>query len=178
MIRARPHPGLGVLLALWVTAAAAHGAAPPFRLLEPGAPAPAFSLKGLDGEPHEVGSGAAGPELLFFWSVYCPNCKEAMPGLVDLYRRWAPRGLRVWAINVDGERFSNAVRAYVRGMDLPFPVLYDRLEGDLLVAADPLGVTKTPTLYLLDPEGRVLLHQAVRLEYDVVEQALADLPAP
>ncbi len=177
MIRARPHLGLGVLLALWVTGAAAHAAAPSFRLLEPGAPAPVFSLRGLDGELHRV-VGTGGPELLFFWSVYCPNCKEAMPGLVDLYRRWAPRGLRVWAINVDGERFSNAVQAYVRGMDLPFPVVYDRLEGDLLVAADPFGVTKTPTLYLVGPEGRVVLHQAVRLEYDVVERALADLPAP
>ena len=178
MNRAGPHPGLAVVVALWATVAAAHAGASGFRLLEPGAPAPTFSLKGLDGELHQVGADAGRPELLFFWSVYCPNCKEAMPGLVDLYRRWAPKGLRVWAVNVDGERFSNAVRAYVRGMDLPFPVVYDRLEGDLLVAADPLGVTKTPTLYLVGPEGRVMLRQAVRLEYGVVERALADLSAP
>ncbi len=163
-------------VAVWAAAAGAGGGA--FRLLAPGAPAPAVELAGLDGQMHRVGGLRGSPQLLFFWSVFCPNCKEALPELVALYGRWKEQGLRVWAVSVDGERFSNAVRAYVRDMELPFPVVYDRLEGEDLVAADPYGVTKTPTLYVVSPEGRVALCQTVRVDFRTVEQTLRALTGP
>ena len=102
----------------------------------------------------------------------CPNCKEAMPGLVSLYGKRRDEGLQVWAVNVDGDRFSNAVRAFVEDLKLPFPVVFDRLEGELLVAADPLGVSKTPTLFVADSEGKILLRQNVDMDYDAVEESL------
>lgn len=169
--------GLAVLLALWAAAAAASGG-PTFRLLDPGEAVAPFSLRDLEGREHRVAAADGNPELLFFWSVYCPNCKDAMPGLVDLVNRWGERGLRVWAVNVDGERFSNGVRAYVRDMELPFPVVYDRLEGETLVAADPLGVRRTPTLYLLDGAGKVVGRQVIEVDYDLLERDLARILPP
>jgi peroxiredoxin len=135
---------------------------------------PAMSLRDLDGGLHDVGEALGkGPLVVFFWSVYCPNCKDAMPGLVSLYGRRRAQGMTVWAINVDGDRFSNAVRAYVEDLQLPFPVVFDRLEGELLVAADPLGVSKTPTLFVADGRGKILLRQTVDVDYDAVEDSLA-----
>ena len=113
--------------------------------------------------------------MIFFWSVFCPNCKEAIPDLVALHESWSTRGLDVWAVNVDGDRFSNAVVAYLREANLPFPVVYDRLEGEVLVAADPLGVTKTPTLYLAAGDGQIALRQVVQMNYEEVERTLAGL---
>ncbi|MBI5017001.1 MAG: TlpA family protein disulfide reductase [Deltaproteobacteria bacterium] len=140
----------------------------------PGDRLPDVVLQDLTGGDHELAAALGkGPVVVFFWSVYCPNCKEAMPGLVGLHRKWRERGLTVWAVNVDGDRFSNAVRAYVSDMELPFPVLYDRLEGDLLVAADPLGVSKTPTLFLADGDGRILLRQTVEVDYEALATAVA-----
>ncbi|WP_169709382.1 TlpA family protein disulfide reductase [Deferrisoma camini] len=153
-------------------------AEPLFRLLDPGEQVAPFELRDPQGASHRLARAEGTPELLFFWSVYCPNCKEAMPGLVELSRRWQGRGVRVWAVNVDGERFSNAVRSYVRAMELPFPVVYDRLEGETLVAADPLGVTKTPTLYLLDGKGRVVTRQVVEVDYAQLERDLERLLSP
>lgn len=138
-----------------------------------GDPMPALALDDLGGARRDLAADAGkGPVLLFFWSVYCPNCKDAVPGLVDLYRRWEAKGLRVWAVNVDGDRFSNAVRAYVSDMELPFPVVYDRLEGESLVAADPLGVSKTPTLFLAGRDGRILLRQTIDIDYGTLAAAL------
>ncbi len=169
--------GLALLVAL---AAAVAGAStrPTFRLLDPGEAVAPFSLRDLDGADRRIAAADGNPEILFFWSVYCPNCKEAMPGLVELAGRWADRGLRVWAVNVDGERFSNGVRVYVRDMDLPFPVVYDRLEGEILVAADPLGVRRTPTLYLLDGAGKVVERQVIEVDYDLLERDLARILPP
>ncbi len=164
-------------LTAWAVAAGG-GDVPLFRLLDPGERIPSFTLEDLAGREHRLGGPGAGPELLLYWSVFCPNCKEVMPEVAGLHREWAGRGLTTWAINVDGDRFSNAVGAYLQEADLPFPVVYDRLDGQVLVAADPLGVTKTPTLYLADARGRVVLRQAVEIDLEAVRKALADAHGP
>lgn len=164
----------GALLAV-VLAGAPAGAGGPGGAGLPGQVVPSIVLRDLDGGLHDVAEAlGTGPLIIFFWSVYCPNCKEAMPGLVSLYERRRHQGTRVWAVNVDGDRFSNAVRAFVDDLNLPFPVVFDRLEGDLLVAADPLGVSKTPTLFVADPEGRILVRQTVEMDYDTVEESLGN----
>lgn len=137
---------------------------------------PPMILLDLEGTRRELSPAPwKGPVLVFFWSVYCPNCKDAMPDLIRLYKNWGARGITIWAINVDGERFSNAVKAYVQDMALPFPVVLDRLEGELLVAADALGVSKTPTVILAGVNGRILLRQAIDVEYEVIENSLEAL---
>ncbi len=134
---------------------------------------PPMTLYDLDGAPHTVGGVAEqGADLLLFWSVYCPDCKEAMPRVAAWYAARPAGDLRVWAVNVDGERFSNAVRAFVRDMELPFPVLYDRLEGDYFVAADRLGVSRTPTVFVVGPGGTVLHRQIVALDLAALAAAV------
>jgi len=150
-----------------------------FQLRDPGEPLPAMTLNDTEGVPHTLDPGSAGrPVLLYFWSVYCPNCKEAMPDLVELATGAAGEQVEVWGINVDGERFSNAVKVYVRDMQLPFPTVYDRLEGEYLVAADPLGVSKTPTLYLSGRDGKILLRQVVQIDTGAVAAALQAAATP
>lgn len=116
-----------------------------------------------------------GVVCIYFWSVFCPNCKEAMPILLELNSAWEKKGLTIWAVNVDGDRFSNAVKAYLDDAGLPFSVAYDKLDGELLVAADPMGVSKTPTLILLDREGRLALRQEINIEPPVIAKKLDEL---
>ena len=167
---------VGLVLACQAAAADPAGM---FRLREPGESLPAMTLNDMEGAPHSLDPATAGrPVLLFFWSVYCPNCKEAMPELMELATGAAGQQVLVWAINVDGEAFSNSVKAYVRDMKLPFPTVYDRLEGEYLVAADPLGVSKTPTLYLADRTGTIRLRQVIQIDTRAVVAALQASVAP
>ena len=155
---------------LWLMPSA--GAAEMFKLREPGEPLPKITLNDTSGQPQTLDPATLGrPVLLFFWSVYCPNCKEAMPGLME-FTSAAAGSAEVWAVNVDGERFSNAVQVYVRDMELPFPTVYDRLEGEYLVAADPLGVSRTPTLYVAGADGKILLRQVVEIDLKAVSEVL------
>lgn len=171
--------GLVCCVLAWTGAAVAADPPGMFQLREPGETLPAMTLNDMEGVPHSLDPATAGrPVLLFFWSVYCPNCKEAMPALVELATGAAGDKVLVWAINVDGERFSNAVKVYVRDMELPFPTVYDRLEGEYLVAADPLGVSKTPTLYLADQSGTILLRQVIEIDTRAVVAALQAAAAP
>jgi len=165
-------------VSLWASLAlgVAVSAGGELRLREPGETLPPMTLYDLDGRPHTLAPGGGEvPMLLFFWSVSCPDCREAMPGLAAFHTSEQSRGVLVWAINVNGQPFSNSVRAYATDMELPFPVLYDRLEGDSLVAADPLGVSRTPTLYLAGADGKIVLRQVIRLDLEAVARAVSVL---
>ncbi len=150
------------------------------RLIEPGEKLESMVLEDRQGSSHDIsrpmdGVEGSGPVAIYFWSVFCPNCKEVMPDLVNFYNKWRPYGLTLWAVNVDGARFSNAVDAYLEDSGLPLPVVMDRLDGELLIAADPLGVSKTPTLYLADAEGVVVLLQEIKIETAAADRAMAEM---
>lgn len=168
-----------LVLGLALLTARAGADQPPegmFVPLKPGEPLPCMELRDRAGNVHDVsraeegGRPAPGPVVLLFWSAFCPNCLEVIP---EVARFAETNNLCFWAVNVDGEQFSNAVDAYLKNNKLDLPTVYDRLEGEYLVAADPLGVSKTPTLYLADARGRVVLHQVVEIDLDAARTALA-----
>ncbi len=123
-------------------------------LVQRGEKAPAFSLEDVDGRPVSFRPGRGRAALVVFWSVFCPMCKEMMPGINRFSERHGGT-VRVVAVNLDGKRFSNAVRAWMKESTPRFPVGLDELRDDFFVASDPFGVEKTPTAILVDEAGRV-----------------------
>ncbi|HEX9205111.1 MAG TPA: TlpA disulfide reductase family protein [Candidatus Deferrimicrobiaceae bacterium] len=123
-------------------------------LLSAGEKAPGFSLRDVDGNEVHFPPGDGRPALVVFWSVFCPMCRELMPGIGDFAVRHGA-AVRVIGVNLDGSRFAGSVRDYLREMALPFPVGLDALRGDLFIASDPFGVEKTPTAVLVDGGGTV-----------------------
>ncbi|MCL5885035.1 MAG: TlpA family protein disulfide reductase [Deltaproteobacteria bacterium] len=151
-----PVPALLLFLLLPVLAPAhAMGDQQKLRpLLHTGEKAPGFSLRDVDGKPVAFRPGHGKPALVVFWSVFCPMCREMMPG-IDRFAARHGRNVRVIAVNLDGKRFTNAVRAWLKEADPRFPVGLDELRGDYFVASDPYGVEKTPTAVLVDGAGLV-----------------------
>ena len=178
MIRRRALLALLACLLVSALAALAPAAQPPegmFLPLEKGEKLPCMQLNDRQGKLHDVsravrdGKPVAAPVVLLFWSAFCPNCHEVIPEVAAFAK---DKELCFWAVNVDGEQFSNAVDAYLERNNFDLPTVYDRLDGEYLVAADPLGVMKTPTLYLADAEGRVLLHQVIKIDLEAAGAAL------
>lgn len=123
-------------------------------LVREGEPAPSFTLNRLDGGSFLFSPGGGSPALLVFWSAFCPLCREITPGLVALAKRHRD-SIRFLSVNLDGHRFRNAVRSFVREFGVPYPVLLDEIRNDLFLASDPYGVSKTPTAVLVDEGGIV-----------------------
>jgi len=123
-------------------------------LLHPGEKAPAFSLKDIDGNTISFRPGDGKPALVVFWSVFCPLCREMMPD-VERFAVRHGKTVRVIAVNLDGKRFTNAVRAWLKEANPGFPVGLDELRDDYFVASDPYGLEKTPTVVLVDGDGFV-----------------------
>lgn len=147
------------LLLLAAPAAAAPGderpAAAALRsLVHPGERAPAFALPDLDGRRVSVTPGDGKPSLIVFFSVFCPLCSEFAPAIAGIASRSGP-AFGVVGVNLDGQRFSGTVRAFVEEQRFRFPVLLDEIRDDTFLASDPYGVEKTPTAVLVDARGIV-----------------------
>ncbi|MEK6696665.1 MAG: TlpA disulfide reductase family protein [Candidatus Deferrimicrobiota bacterium] len=123
-------------------------------LVHPGEKAPGFSLKDVDGKGVTFRPGHGKAALIVFWSVFCPMCREMMPGIERFAARHG-KAVRVIAVNLDGKRFSNAVRAWIKEISPHFPVGLDEIRDDFFIASDPYGVEKTPTAALVDGTGLV-----------------------
>lgn len=72
-----------------------------FLVTDEGKPAPAFTLKTLDGRAVSLADYRGKVVLLDFWGTFCPPCMAALPELQALHVKHAPRGFVVLGVTVD-----------------------------------------------------------------------------
>jgi peroxiredoxin len=98
---------------------------------------------------------AGHPGVLVFWSTWSPRSAEILEDMSVYHRRYAAEGLRIVAINVDGEnldrRRGEEIRLYTEERDPPFKVLFDRN----LEAFAAYGVMAHPSAVVINREGRI-----------------------
>ena len=112
-----------------------------------GAPAPAFTLKDVDGKSYTLAEALQqGPVLLAFFKVSCPVCQFTFPFLERLHQGVKGKtNVRLWGISQDDARDT---RDYAREYGGSFPLLLD--EGGYPVS-NAYGLTNVPTLFLVKP---------------------------
>ncbi len=54
-----------------------------------------FQLKGIDGKPLSLAQLQGKVVLVDIWGTWCKPCREAIPGLIQLYRKHHRRGLEI-----------------------------------------------------------------------------------
>jgi len=111
---------------LHLVAAATVFAAASLPAQVPGRPAPAFSLKTLDGDTASLSEYAGHPILINFWASWCKPCRSEMPLIIAEYQAHQQGGLAVLAIDLaDQEGSAKDIRKFQAEFQLPFPVLLD-----------------------------------------------------
>ena len=124
--------------------------------LPPGAVNPeegalSFSLPAYPGGAlHRIESDRGSVVLLDVWATWCEPCREALPTYEQLLKQYAPRGLRVYAVNVDKD--SSQVATFLKQTHVSLPILLDE---DAAISEHRLGVVLMPTTFLLDRSGKV-----------------------
>ncbi len=153
--RARPWPvwlpvvGIG----LWAAAAAAQAATPHYAdalgllVAQERVEAPAFTLRDLAGRKVTLGDFRGRLVFLNFFATWCVPCREEMPAMERLYRRYRDQGLVVLALSV--RENADEVAAFVQELRLSYPVL---LDGEAQVASR-FGVRPIPATYLIGEDG-------------------------
>ena len=113
-----------------------------------GSEAPEWALPTPSGDTLSLAALEDTLVLMDFWATWCAPCLMVMPELQAIHEDYADRPVKVVGVNVWEQGDPEAMMA-----DSGFTYSL-ALEGDS-VAADYL-VTGIPTLYLIDPEGRIL----------------------
>jgi peroxiredoxin Q/BCP len=130
-------------------------------ILEPGAKAPAFSLKDQHGATQRLSDYAGQPVVLFFYPKDdTPGCTKEACGFRDNLPRFKPSKAAVLGISILDE--ASKAR-FAEKYDLPFPLLADPDHA----VADKFGVWQKKknygrsymgivrTTYLIGPDGKV-----------------------
>ncbi len=131
----------------------------------------------LDGRRASLADHRGQVVVLDFYATYCPPCREEIPHLVKLQRRYGPQGFKVIGLNVGGEEDQAKVADYVKELDIQYQLANpDEEVVDMFLA----GVSDIPQTFVIDRGGRVVerlvgfnAEVARRLEA-AVETALRD----
>jgi thiol-disulfide isomerase/thioredoxin len=114
-----------------------------------GAPAPDFSSRDLRDKPFNMASLRGTAVLLNFWATWCDPCREELP-LLDGIQRKYPASLRV--VGVETGEAESEVRSFAQSLSLnSMTVLLD----PSFAARDLYLVRGLPTSYFIDTDGVV-----------------------
>ena len=120
-------------------------------------PVPSFTLPDTEGASHSVPADPAPPATVLVVSCnHCPYVIAWNPRLRAVAEEYAPRGVRVLAINAnDTSRYPadspQAMASFVRDQSWPIPYLYDESQE----VARALGAQVTPHVFVLDADHRL-----------------------
>jgi thiol-disulfide isomerase/thioredoxin len=105
-------------------ALAAVFALPAFAATSSG-PAPAFQLSGRGGKVINLSQLKGQVVMINFWATWCGPCRQEMPLLEDIYKKYKPMGFTMLAVNVEPD--SQAAEAWLGKLAKPvsFPVAFD-----------------------------------------------------
>ena len=113
--------------------------------------------------------------MINFWASWCGPCRQEIPLLDEMYRKYKPLGFAMLGINVESDKADAERFLACDAGELPDPVRpRQRVSGSY-------GVSAMPTTVLVDRKGRVRWqHHAYKPgdENEYMEQIRAMLREP
>lgn len=91
--------------------------------------------------------------VLDFWATYCPPCRDEVPHLIDLQRRYGAQGLHVVGLNVGGDEDRPKVPSFIEEFGIQYALGYPDPQMSELFFADNSAIPQT---YVYDRQGRLL----------------------
>lgn len=129
---------------------------------------PPVSFKTITGQDITPADLRGKPVLVTFWATDCPGCIEEIPHLIELHRQYSTQGLNIIAVAMSYDP-PNHVAAMAKSKQLPYAVALDP-SGAL---AQQFGnVQLTPTTFLIDRDGRIVLQKVGVFELRDMQQRL------
>ncbi len=132
-----------------------------FKYLKSGMAVPDFTLKDLKGGEVAISQFKGAPvTMIVFWSTWSPRSEPALADAQKLLSEYGEKGLKILAVNVNGMNITHqdrqAIKKMTEDLGLTMPVAID--EG--LGTYNAFGVVATPSMAVLDPEGKIVFEAA------------------
>jgi peroxiredoxin len=118
---------------------------------------PDFTLADLNGKRVNLSDFSGKVILLDFWATWCPDCREVVSHIQEMFARSRNTGLAVVTVSVDTK--SETVKLFMEKNGYTFPVLMASKDTRTVYQ-----VRSIPTVYLIDRSGIV---RGVFVEYGI-----------
>ena len=119
--------------------------------------APDFTLKSLTGKNLKLSEMRGDVVLINFWASWCGPCRQEMPLLNALHKKYEPLGFTVLGVNV--EENSDDARGFMKNFPVDFPVLLDHINK----VSKQYDVVAMPTTVVVDRDGNMrFLHKGYK----------------
>jgi len=133
-------------------------------------PAPAFSLLDLEGNRVELAQFKGQVLVIDFWATWCPPCREAIPELIAMKKKYGPRGFDIVGISMD-ENPARVVPPFIEHYGINYPVVM----ADAQVPSDFGGIFGLPTTFIVDRNGNIAQRYIGYVDMKVIEKEIEGL---
>jgi peroxiredoxin len=120
-------------------------------------PAPQFSLDARGGTKISLAQYKGQVVMLNFWASWCGPCRQEMPLLENIYKKYSKMGFTLIGVNVEPD--SKAAEGFLQQTPVSFPVIYDK-DSTVSKAYDVSGM---PSTVIIDRKGNIrVLHRGYK----------------
>lgn len=125
-----------------------------------GRPAPNFAAFGLDGKPMPLHDLKAEYTILYFWDYDCGHCKTVTPKLAKIYPKYLDKGVKVFAVSINGDVEVWKKKLVEYGLDKAVNVQDHRRQTGF---DDMYDVLSTPRIFILDKD-KIIRYKQISVE--------------
>jgi cytochrome c biogenesis protein CcmG, thiol:disulfide interchange protein DsbE len=113
-----------------------------------GQPAPPVAGETLEKKKIDLADYKGKVVLLNFWATWCGPCKQELPTLIALQKKYGPQGFEILGL-VSGDELKKATR-YAKEHDMTWPQILATAE-----IGNPYGISGIPANFIIGRDGKV-----------------------
>jgi peroxiredoxin len=124
--------------------------------VNPGNPAPNWTLTSTDGVTITLSAWRGAPVLIEFMDVDCPYCQQEAPVLASIYPNYSGQGVHFVSIDINFEGQADTaarIASFQATYNTPWPYCLD--PNGLNGVAKAYGTSSTPTSFIINKDGTV-----------------------
>jgi peroxiredoxin len=120
-------------------------------------PAPDFNLAARGGKSLALRELRGQVIMINFWATWCGPCRQEMPLLEQMYRKYQPMGFTMLGVNVEPD--PSGAEDWLKETPVSFPILFDKENR----VSKLYNVSGMPSSVLIDRKGNVrYLHRGYK----------------
>ncbi|GFO54834.1 thioredoxin [Geomonas sp. Red276] len=122
---------------------------PAAAILQKGDKAPQIKLSTTSGQAITLNNYRGYVLVMDFFATWCVPCRESIPHLIDLNRKYGRQGLQILGVSVD-EGSDREVKDFIAARRINYPVAMggEDMQTDY-------GLRSIPTIYVINKRGMV-----------------------